>query len=728
MTWAANEGSREWSWYRAWRTFFENTAILWSSSNAGRSALPFAGGECQHAQCREIRPFALSDLEQAEVYTEGFRMNDFANSGQLDCDGRKLVTAAKAWLMPVLLICLVAAAPVSAEERPCQINERPDGTLTVQDPVFDTVRGGIGRTRERAYITPRLEHDAFRLRVERTDGRNDGFFVVCVYDDDRRQAVQVRMSQEQVWASNILELTRGSVGESAESPVLEDLQGRRLIVMARTLSSARQRTFSYRISLHPAASTATAAEAAEEDIGSVVHPQYQPEETGDARDDQARLRGPAEAEARDERAAPASSLQPDVPERLDEIAFGPMQDDDEGYFRAPAFAPVGSLVPVDITYHERRRFDNLILVRADAPGSAMRRPSGRNAHLIEEADTVYRRGGDEPGLYEIRLRRHAGADRRIMARQHIELVDINIDLQVPDAVAPGEPFEVNMNPVMNGHLVITSPDRDPENLVGRNSQRSNAIEDADGPGVFTRNAPSTTGEYEVRFHFTPPTAWQEHTGRQGRLMARATLNVVDADSLVQAEPGPASTTEPAAETSAEPEAPAESAAEVETEAEAESAAAEQASYTEDCVGFNPQNLEARAFGDGGARLLDGSHALMAFSSADDADDALQVIQHYGFNRSCYVGRPNPSMHYFLVDGNPPEGGFSGEDCLRINPDRVEVARAQGSWKLVQGNRWLMDFGNAEEEARQALWVVRHHGFTHSCFVARPDPALTYMRR
>jgi hypothetical protein len=86
------------------------------------------------------------------------------------------------------------------------------------------------------------------------------------------------------------------------------------------------------------------------------------------------------------------------------------------------------------------------------------------------------------------------------------------------------------------------------------------------------------------------------------------------------------------------------------------------------------------------------------------------------------------MHYFLIDGNAPEGGMNGEDCLQIDPNRVEAVEAGGSWKLTQGSRWLMDFGDSEEEARQALWVVNQHGFTHSCFVARPDPALTYMRR
>lgn len=452
------------------------------------------------------------------------------------------------------------------------------------------------------------------------------------------------------------------------------------------------------------------------------------------RDEQERLRGPAEFEGRDERGAPA--LQPTSSGVLEHIAFGPMQADSEGYFKAPTTAPVGSRVPVEITYEDRHRFDNLILVRADEPDAALNNPSGRNMHQIGEQDTLYRRAGDEPGLYEIRLRRHMGRDRRIMARQQIEILDLNIGLQVPSAVAARAPFDVHMNPVLDGHLVITAADRDLDSLVSRNARRNNAIEHTDGPGVFTRTAPRSTGEYEVRFHFNPAARIGESTGREGRLMARATLNVVDADSLPPAKPEAGTPTVTKPEPGPAPEPHTDPVHEPADETEPPDPVNETGypgqpqpqDLTEDCVGFNPRNLEIQPFADRGARLLDGSHALMAFSSRDDAEAAVQVIRHYGFNRSCYVGRPNPSMHYFLVDGKAPHGDMRGEDCIAIDPDQIEAAQARGSWKLIEDNHWLMDFGESEEQARQALSVVRHHRFTHSCFVARPDPALTYLRR
>ena len=228
--------------------------------------------------------------------------------------------------------------------------------------------------------------------------------------------------------------------------------------------------------------------------------------------------------------------QPLAPTILNDLSFGPMQPDPEGYFAAPATAPVGSRVPVQITYDDRRTFDNLVIfVDADLPDDALTGPSGRNLHRIRDNDEIHRRAGDWPGTYEVRLRRHAGWDRRVMARSLIELVDIEIDIQVPDEVVAGQEFEVYLNPVMDGHLVITSPDRAPDDLVRENVRRANVIEDADMPGLFTRRAPRTPGEHEVRFHFNAATGWEEQTGRHGRLMARATLDVIDAGSQPDAE-------------------------------------------------------------------------------------------------------------------------------------------------------------------------------------------------
>jgi|GEM_PF-991698 len=229
-------------------------------------------------------------------------------------------------------------------------------------------------------------------------------------------------------------------------------------------------------------------------------------------------------------------MQPLVPLALPDMAFGPMQPDPEGYFVAPATAPVGARIPVQLPYDDRRSADNLVLIDPDLPDTAMTSPSGRNTHRIHDHELVHRRAADTPGIYELRLRRWANFDRRVMARRQIELFDIEIDMQVPEEVGAWDEFAIYLNPVMDGHLVIVPSDRDPENLVNENTRRDNLVEDAKGPGLFTRTAPRSSGDYEVRFHFNPSPRWSEQTGRAGRLMARAPLRVVDAGEEEQAEP------------------------------------------------------------------------------------------------------------------------------------------------------------------------------------------------
>jgi hypothetical protein len=65
---------------------------------------------------------------------------------------------------------------------------------------------------------------------------------------------------------------------------------------------------------------------------------------------------------------------------------------------------------------------------------------------------------------------------------------------------------------------------------------------------------------------------------------------------------------------------------------------------EDCVGFNPTTVAVSSAG-GLWRMVDGSHAMFSFPNQSEAEKALQIVKHYGFNQSCFVGRPNPSMSY-----------------------------------------------------------------------------------
>jgi trypsin-like peptidase len=126
--------------------------------------------------------------------------------------------------------------------------------------------------------------------------------------------------------------------------------------------------------------------------------------------------------------------------------------------------------------------------------------------------------------------------------------------------------------------------------------------------------------------------------------------------------------------------------------------------------------------------VDGMWLLDFADSKSEAEQALEVMQHYGFNTQCFVGRPQPSMEFYLVNGQGPQGSLAGEDVVEFDTDNVEVQLVGGRWKLVDGDHWILDFGTSQAEARQALSYVLRYRFRSICFVGRPDPSLTYFKR
>lgn len=152
------------------------------------------------------------------------------------------------------------------------------------------------------------------------------------------------------------------------------------------------------------------------------------------------------------------------------------------------------------------------------------------------------------------------------------------------------------------------------------------------------------------------------------------------------------------------------------------------SGNEDCIQFNPATVIVHQM-NGRWKIVDGGHWLFDFESNQAAaHNALNVIKHYRMNRACFVGRPNPSFSYMLAKGGSPSGPMAGEDCVAFDPRTITVSKIQGGWKIVSGRHWLFDVGQSETEARQALGIIRQHGFSQSCFVGRPTPHFTYLRR
>jgi hypothetical protein len=149
---------------------------------------------------------------------------------------------------------------------------------------------------------------------------------------------------------------------------------------------------------------------------------------------------------------------------------------------------------------------------------------------------------------------------------------------------------------------------------------------------------------------------------------------------------------------------------------------------EDCVSFNPATATVANI-QNDWKIVDGNHWMFSFGQKkDEADRSLAIIKHYRMNRSCFVGRPDPSFQYMLVSNQAPAGAIAGEDCVSFNPATAAVANIQNDWKIVDGNHWMFSFGNKEAEARQSLAIIKQYGFARSCFVGRPGPSFKYLKK
>ena len=149
---------------------------------------------------------------------------------------------------------------------------------------------------------------------------------------------------------------------------------------------------------------------------------------------------------------------------------------------------------------------------------------------------------------------------------------------------------------------------------------------------------------------------------------------------------------------------------------------------EDCLTFNPNGLSVVQSGNLW-KVISGNSSMFAAPNKAEADRIVQLLKHLGFTRNCYVGRPDPSFQYSLVNMAASNAGMlAGEDCLSFNPANLKIQTISGRVKITDGNSILFDFGTSMAEAQLALCLIKKYKFTKTCYVGRPDPSFQYMRK
>ncbi len=148
---------------------------------------------------------------------------------------------------------------------------------------------------------------------------------------------------------------------------------------------------------------------------------------------------------------------------------------------------------------------------------------------------------------------------------------------------------------------------------------------------------------------------------------------------------------------------------------------------DDCLAIDPMNLQVRQVA-GNWTIVDDAQLVLDFgASKPNADRAKDIIARYWFDRICYVGRPHPPMTYFTVNGHAPSGAMAGEDAIAFDLAGVVAQQLGGSWIVTDGLSRLLDFGNSKADALQAVTIIKRYGFTHQCFVGRPNAQMMYFR-
>ncbi len=151
-------------------------------------------------------------------------------------------------------------------------------------------------------------------------------------------------------------------------------------------------------------------------------------------------------------------------------------------------------------------------------------------------------------------------------------------------------------------------------------------------------------------------------------------------------------------------------------------------FKEDCISFNPAAVSVEN-PNGNWKLVQGSMWMLdAGSNKSEMDRAREIVQHYGLNKQCYVGRPDPSLEYWLVDGAAPSGGLSGEDCVNINPNSLSIRNSGSHFTIVSNGNHFAFTAPTQAEAQEVIDIIKYYGFTKSCFVGRPGPAMRYLRK
>jgi Caspase domain len=146
---------------------------------------------------------------------------------------------------------------------------------------------------------------------------------------------------------------------------------------------------------------------------------------------------------------------------------------------------------------------------------------------------------------------------------------------------------------------------------------------------------------------------------------------------------------------------------------------------QDCLPYNPANLQVVDEGASGWLLTDGRSRMLILDNEADAKDALALAQQH--TSHCFLGRNNtrPNRRSYIVNYWTGNSGIKTtiqqKDCLSYNPTNLRIVDEGASgWLLTDGRSRMLILDN-EADAKDALALAQQH--TSHCFIGRNNTRL-----
>jgi len=147
---------------------------------------------------------------------------------------------------------------------------------------------------------------------------------------------------------------------------------------------------------------------------------------------------------------------------------------------------------------------------------------------------------------------------------------------------------------------------------------------------------------------------------------------------------------------------------------------------EDCIQFNGKKAYVADDGNGNWQVRDFLHPVLKLGpNRNAALAAMRIVANYHFDEVCYIGHGAGQMTYWRMAGEFARTPMPGQDCIDVDPTKVKAVQRDDSWKVMNGEQELFDYGDDQANAQQAAQMIRSYRLNRQCFFARPDSRTSY---